>query len=221
MSFFARLEATCAGAVERTFALAFPSALEPVQIARKLVAAYESGLEARGRNGRRFVVQLSAADYARLEADRTYLESQWASMLARLAERAGRPERMPQVCTEVGSGVATGTVAIVVEPLAEPARLLLRVRRGVPPDAAVLLAGVVAVGRDPASDLVLVDPRVSRRHCTIEVTATGMTFLDLGSSNGTSLNGVRRAEGALRLGDVLVLGDCELVVEAVPTGDAT
>lgn len=221
MSFFARLEATCAGAVERTFALAFPSALEPVQIARKLVAAFESGVEARGRNGRRFVVQLSGADYARLAADRTYLETQWASMLARLAERAGRPERAPQVRTEVGVGVATGTVGIVVEPLAEPALLRLRVRRGIPPEAAVALAGVVTIGRDPASSIMLVDPRVSRRHCTIEVTPSGISFLDLGSSNGTSLNGVTCGGGVLGLGDVLTLGDCELVVEAATAREAT
>lgn len=214
MSVFARIEAACNDAVERTFAFAFPSALEPVQIARKLVAAYESGPQGSGRGGRLFIVSLSAADYARLESDRTYLEHQWRTMLARLAERSGQPQRAPGVRTEIGSGVATGTVTIVVEALAEPTRLALRVRRGVPPGLVVFVDAPVTIGRDPACDLVLVDPRVSRRHCDIETSEPGLAFRDLGSSNGTFLNGERRDVGKLALGDVLVVGDCELVVEA-------
>ncbi len=214
MSAIARLEATLANAVERAFAIAFPSALEPVQIARKLVAAFESGAATSDRLGRRFLVTLSAADYARLAGDRAYLETQWSTMLARLAERSGHPQRAPEVRARIGAGIATGTVTIVVEPLAEPTRLALRVRRGVPPNAEIPLAGTLAIGRDPACDLVLVDPRVSRRHCAIEATPTGFAFRDLGSSNGTACNGVRADAGALALGDVLTLGDCELVVEA-------
>lgn len=211
---FARLEATLADAVERAFAVAFPSALEPVQIARKLVAAYESGAVAGNRSGRRFSVNVSAADHARLASDRAYLETQWATMLGRLAERSGNPQRTPEVRMQIGTGLATGTVTIVVEALPEPARLELRVRRGVPPNAAVALAGALTIGRDPACDFVLVDPRVSRRHCTIESSEHGFIFRDLGSSNGTACNGERRETGTLALGDVLSVGDCELVVEA-------
>lgn len=214
MTWAARLEATLANAVERTFALAFPSALEPVQIARKLVAAYESGAAASDRRGRRFVVMLSAADHARLAGDRAYLETQWATMLARLAERSGHPQRAPEVRTQIGASVATGTVTIEVEALAEPAHLAVRVRRGLPPNATIRLERTIAIGRDPECDLVLVDPRVSRRHCAVEATSDGFAFRDLGSSNGTACNGVRADAGALGLGDILTLGDCELVVEA-------
>lgn len=221
MEFFARLETACANVVERAFALAFPSALEPVQIARKLVAAYESGAAASGRGGRRFIVRISAADYARLERDRAYLERQWRAMLARLVERSGYPQRAPEVCTEIAQGVATGTVAILVETLAEPARLALRVRKGLPPGALVALDREVIVGRDPACDLMLVDPRVSRRHLAI-VNANanendgegGLQFRDLASANGTELNGARAEAGRLGLGDVVAIGDSELVVEA-------
>jgi len=221
VSVFTRIEAACSNAVERAFALAFPSALEPVQIARKLVAAYESGATASGRSGRRFIVTVSATDYARLERDRSYLETQWRTMLARLAERSGQPQRAPDVRTEIGAGIATGTVAIVVELLARPERLALRVRRGVPPNAQVALEQPVTIGRDPACDLVLVDPRVSRRHCAIDVTSGGLAFRDLGSANGTTLNGERREAGTLALGDVLVAGDCELIVEAAPEEEAS
>lgn len=191
-----------------------------MQIARKLVAAYESGAQDGGRRGRRFIVTLSAIDHARLEPDRAYLERQWRTMLGGLAERSGHPQRAPDVRTEIGVGVATGTATIVVEALDEPARLALRVRRGVPPNLSIALDRDVTIGRDPACDFVLVDPRVSRRHCSIERGAGGLAFRDLGSANGTSLNGVRRDAGPLAIGDVVVVGDCELVVEPAASAGA-
>ena len=93
MNAFTRLEAVCANVVERTFAVAFPSALQPVMIARKLVAAFESAAAGEPREGRRFLVQLAPADVARFAPDREYLERQWSTMLARLAERSGGGRR--------------------------------------------------------------------------------------------------------------------------------
>lgn len=214
MNVFERLETVCANAVERTFAMAFPSALEPVQIARKLVAAFEAGGQAGGRGGRRFIVRMSATDFARLEPDLSYLERQWGAMLARLAERSGRPQRAPGVRAEIDPAIASGTVAIAVEVLPEPARLALRVRKGVPPNARVRLVGVTLVGRDPVCDLALADPRISRRHLEIVRDGALLRFRDLGSSNGTRLNGISVTAGDIGLGDVLALGDSELCVEA-------
>jgi hypothetical protein len=212
---FARLEAVCASAVERAFALAFPSALEPVQIARKLVAAFEAGGVPDGRGGRRFTVLLSANDLARFQPNRVYLERQWSAMLVRLAERSGFPQRPPVVTMQADPSVASGTVGIAVEPLPEPTRLLLRLRRGVPPGARAPLRGALVVGRDASCELVLLDPRVSRRHLALDVTSDGtITYRDLDSSNGTYVNGRRAAEGILRCGDVVLLGDSEFVVEA-------
>ncbi len=214
MTFFAQLETACATAVERAFAMAFPSALEPVQVARKLVAAFESGASPAGRVGRRFVVRLSPADFSRLAADLPYLERQWGAMLARLSERSGRPERTPEVCAEESGAVASGTVTIVTEALPEPRELALRVRRGMPDGARIVLgAGTIVVGRDPACDLVLVDPRVSRRHLEIVSDGAAFRFRDLDSSNGTIVNGAPAAQGELGLGDLLLLGDSELTVE--------
>jgi len=210
---FERLEAICANAVERTFAAAFPSALEPVQIARKLVAAFESGHGSNGRGGRLFTVRMSPGDFARFETDRTYLERQWAVMLARLVERSGRPERSPEVRAESDVAVASGTVAIAVEALPQPAQIALQLRKGVPPGARATLDRRTVVGRDPSCDFVVIDPRVSRRHLEIDLDGAKLRFRDLGSSNGTLLNGVRADAGELDLGDVIVIGDSELTLE--------
>jgi hypothetical protein len=214
---FERLETICANAVERTFATAFPSALEPVQIARKLVAAFESGAVTSGRGGRRFVVRMSPSDFAKFEPDRTYLEPQWSAMLERLLERSGRPERTPEVRTESDRAIVRGTVAIAVEPLPEPTRLSMRLRKGMPPGAAMALDRRIVVGRDAACDFVVLDGRVSRRHLVIDPDGAVLRFHDLDSSNGTTLNGKASSAGELGLGDVVGIGDSELVVES---GDA-
>ena len=206
---FERLETVCATAVERAFAIAFPTPIEPVQIARKLVAAFESGAATSGRGGRRFHVRLSAADHARFASDLPYLQTQWATMLARLCERSGRPQRPPDVVAERDPAVTRGTVTIVSEGLDEPERLALRVRRGIPLGAQLALDRALTIGRDLSCDLVLVDPRVSRRHLAIDGASH---FADLGSANGTLHNGAPVAEGTLGLGDLLLLGDSELVV---------
>jgi hypothetical protein len=208
---FARIEAVCANAVERAFALAFPSALEPVHVARKLVAAFESGTGSRG--GRRFVVHIGPADFAKLSDELPYLERQWTTMLVRLVERTGRPERPPLVAIVRDERVASGTVNIAVDERPQPARLALRVRKGMPAGARASLDHRITIGRDPACDLVLLDSRVSRRHLEIVPDGAVLRLRDTGSSNGTTLNGNAVTVADLGLGDVLRIGDSELVVE--------
>jgi hypothetical protein len=206
------LEAWCERVVESAFARLFPSALEPVQIARKLVAAFERDVAPRDML-ERYVVCVAPSDFARLSSDRDYLESRWSAMLAGIAQREGRAlPAPPSVTLESATNLTGGTVSIEARHVAV-ASLVLRVRRGVPPGASVDLGGTVVVGRDPACDLVLVDPRVSRRHFEVTVEAGGVRFSDLDSANGTIVNGSRSARGSLEAGDAIVVGDTELAVE--------
>ncbi|WP_199732653.1 MULTISPECIES: sigma 54-interacting transcriptional regulator [Corallococcus] len=75
--------------------------------------------------------------------------------------------------------------------------------------------GTVLVGRDEPADLRLKDESVSRRHARILVTEEGARVVDLGSHNGTLVNG-RQVEGAhlLLSGDVLSFGGVVAVVRA-------
>lgn len=71
----------------------------------------------------------------------------------------------------------------------------------------------VVMGRDPsACSLVFASPTVSRRHCVISCTSQGPVVKDLGSANGTYVNGKRlspQKSYALHAGDVLALGKGE------------
>jgi pSer/pThr/pTyr-binding forkhead associated (FHA) protein len=62
---------------------------------------------------------------------------------------------------------------------------------------------VVVVGRDGFCDVSLSSPRVSRRHCCLAFERNQVLVRDLGSTNGTRINGRRIDQGVLRLGDEL------------------
>ena len=69
----------------------------------------------------------------------------------------------------------------------------------------------LVLGRRTASDITLADSEVSRRHARVEATTTGYYIHDLGSMNGTLVNG-RRIGAPQRLadGDLIVLGQSRL-----------
>ncbi|MEI9938745.1 MAG: sigma 54-interacting transcriptional regulator [Pseudomonadota bacterium] len=68
------------------------------------------------------------------------------------------------------------------------------------------------IGRDPASDLVLDDETISRRHAQIEHAGLAYAIRDLDSRNGLFCDGVRTELAQLELGRVVRLGDCVAVV---------
>jgi hypothetical protein len=68
--------------------------------------------------------------------------------------------------------------------------------------------GTYVLGRGADCDLVLVSDIVSRRHATIAATPEHLRVLDLGSSNGTFINGARViGAGAVAPNDILMVGD--------------
>jgi len=79
----------------------------------------------------------------------------------------------------------------------------------------VTLQGTVAIlGRDPTCDLVLNDPRCSRRHAVIEAGPQGLTIRDTGSANGVIVNGEKVERAGLKTGDEVRLGEIALKVLA-------
>jgi pSer/pThr/pTyr-binding forkhead associated (FHA) protein len=72
----------------------------------------------------------------------------------------------------------------------------------------------VTLGRDSESTVALADPGVSRFHARIVRTGNSHVLVDMESTNGVSVNGVRVSEVTLRAGDRLVLGDTTLIYEA-------
>lgn len=85
----------------------------------------------------------------------------------------------------------------------------LIVRRGPQPNQVYDLSkDIVTLGRDITNDITINDPEVSRHHMRLTRGAGGFTLEDLGSTNGTFVNG-QRLTGArpLRDGDMIGLGE--------------
>jgi serine/threonine protein kinase len=68
----------------------------------------------------------------------------------------------------------------------------------------------VAVGRSSQCEVPLNDPKISRKHCEIDVHDTGCAVRDLKSANGTRVNGIQIEGGALEDGDRVRVGDSAL-----------
>jgi hypothetical protein len=196
----ARFEQLCARAVEGTFARIFPSALEPSQVGRKLIAAQAaSGTDT-------FLVRVHPDDYARFAADRAFLEARWCAMLR---ENVARGEQ-PRVILHEDPAVVSGSVEVEAVIDEGPPLLTLTC----PDGAAVPLTDGLTIGRADDNDVVVRDGRVSRHHARVVADGDGFTIEDLGSTNGTFVDARRVERERLAAGTSIVVGETVLEVRA-------
>jgi len=76
-----------------------------------------------------------------------------------------------------------------------------------------LRAGKNCVGRAPSNDILIEDPTVSSRHAEITVTDIAVVVEDLGSTNGSFMDGQPFKKGVLQPGHILKFGDVEMLLE--------
>jgi hypothetical protein len=81
-----------------------------------------------------------------------------------------------------------------------------------------LMGAMTVLGRDDAADIILDDPGISRRHSELRVTTDGPHFVttirDLGSTNGTYVNGERVTTTHLEDGDHVTVGRTSITFRA-------
>ena len=76
------------------------------------------------------------------------------------------------------------------------------------------------VGQSQACTLIIADPLVSRRHLALSVSGTELVVTDLGSTNGTYLEGIRVTEAFARGGESIRLGSSVLRVASLGDREA-
>jgi len=79
-----------------------------------------------------------------------------------------------------------------------------------------LRPGANVVGRGNEANLQLLDQGVSRKHIDVQFDGYSATIFDLGSTNGTSVNGHEVSRHLLRHGDVIRIGHSRLVYQQGP-----
>jgi len=82
----------------------------------------------------------------------------------------------------------------------------------------VIKSNQVRVGREQDNDLPIMDTSVSRRHALLVAAQDALLVRDLGSKNGTSIDGQPISQGIARAGQIITLGEvnCRLQVSPVP-----
>lgn len=126
----------------------------------------------------------------------------------------GEPPLMDGAVLSLGSPAEPG-------PDLDPAAAQLRVVAG--PDAGgvhFLHGGRIDIGRSADADVPLDDPDVSRLHCAVTVAADGrVSVVDLGSTNGTTLDGRRVGERQVRFAPGALLRVGESALRLAPAGE--
>jgi FHA domain/Protein of unknown function (DUF3662) len=197
---FARIENACARVVEDAFARVFPSALDPAQIGRRLVAT------AQAAPSDLYLVRVHPTDYARFAGDRDYLEGRWSAMLREALPRERADTA--RVVLDEDPDVVSGSLAI--EAVVDERAQALALER--PDGTRVELRDGLTLGRADDNDVKLRDARASRHHARIIADGTGWSVEDLGSSNGTFVDGAEVRRSRLDRGQTLTLGDTPLKI---------
>ncbi len=95
-----------------------------------------------------------------------------------------------------------------------PTTFQLVMRAGPTPGKTFLLEGAeIILGRDPTCTISINDAQVSRRHARLTLSSGGYILQDLGSTNGTFVNGQRvTGEHPLTVGELIALGENVVLV---------
>lgn len=226
MGLLDRFEQRVDRAVNGAFAKAFKSELQPVEIA----SALQNEMDARAAVVSRartvvpniYTVHVSQDDYDRLSVYDETLMSEFAVMIRDYAQ-AQQYSFLGSVTVAMqpDPARATGTVDIVSEAKVDHE---VAPAAGMPAGSAPRLEGVAGtfgltkaitrIGRGADADIRLDDPGVSRHHAEIRV-GHDVVIKDLGSTNGTYVNGTLVAEQPLRDGSVITIGSTNLTFRSV------
>jgi hypothetical protein len=132
---------------------------------------------------------------------------------ARRAGRDGAGEEKTVVPSPPRQRRPASTVGHRDTPTVAPVLML-----ATPNGGACKVVGTVVIGRDRDADLPIDDPSVSKRHARVAREGTVVRLLDLGSTNGTFLNGTLVRDALLEIGDTVQLGhtaEVRVVAETV------
>lgn len=205
--------------VEGVFAGLFRTGLRPIELGRRLVREMddERTVDVRGRTvvPNHFTVELSGTDHEQFADIADTLARELADAAREHARDEGYAFLGPvEVDLEVSDSMRTGAFQITArmrqgEGGAGAGSLVLPTGERVP-----LGEHVLTIGRLPESNIVLADPNVSRAHAEIRPQGNGFVVVDLGSTNGSRVNGVRVSQHPLADGDELTFGNTRMRFEA-------
>ncbi len=210
-------------AVNGAFARTFRSGVQPVEIAAGLKRELDIGSVVVDRDRvlapNHFVVRVAGADADRLTRMGATLERELTGIVSKHAKRQGyqllgapdvelrRDDSLTTGVLQIDAAQVEGTVSWVPMIEVEGVRYPLR-------------NGTTVVGRGSDADIRLGDSAASRQHLQLIWDGKAGIARDLGSTNGTKINGQRFREAALSPDTVLTIGQTALRFQLVPSRHA-
>jgi hypothetical protein len=206
--------------VEGVFSRGSKSSIRPVELGRRLLREIDDhrSVDVKGRRivPNLFTISLSPRDHAGFaEID--------DALNAELCETAREYAR-----SEGYHFMGNVTVEMVVDNEMKPGRFTVKSHMkesggGGGVGSLVLPSGEriglgaesTTIGRLPDCTIPLADTNISRRHCEVRPSSKGYVVADLGSTNGTKVNGLRiQGEQTLEDGDIISVGSTHIRFEA-------
>ncbi|QWW19618.1 DUF3662 domain-containing protein [Schaalia sp. 19OD2882] len=229
MSIFDRFENAVERGLNGAFSHVFRSEIKPVDITSAIRRSMDKGVRElsshRSVAPNSFTVKLSTADIQSLGPDLDMLAGELADDAARHAADSGWTQLGPTtVAFESSDQVDRGHL-----------RVEARARRGAVAPAAnvapspehpvidvggqkwLLTDTVTVLGRGSEADVVVDDSGVSRRHLELRITPSGVIATDLGSTNGTFVEGHKVEAATLLDGNQIVIGRTRILFWTHPS----
>lgn len=128
------------------------------------------------------------------------------------------PTVIPAMVPATAGGPAQRQIAPteLANPVEKPRAMLVVERGAASLDQIPLVVGRdVQIGRAPGADLVLQDSMVSAQHARVRFAENGFTLYDLGSTNGTKVNGRRVTSARLQQNDRVEIGGVAMVYKQI------
>ena len=209
--------------VEGFFATTFRSGLQPVELAKRIMREMDADKTVGVREiwaPNRFVFSLSEDDGQRFEQAEQALIGELKRVIRdAAAERGwglvGPPEVEFEMDAALGRGKFTCEASFVegeeeLPPGPAAGEAILVLHDGGAERTYRLAKAVMTLGRLPECDIVVNDAGASRQHARIRQSEGEFVLTDLGSTNGTLVNGEVVAERPLDDGDRITIGETDL-----------
>lgn len=219
MGFLDNVERALERAVNGAFAKTFRSGVQPVEIASALKRQLEIGAIVVDRDRvlapNSFSVRLAPEDEQRLAGMGPGLITELTAVVSKHAKRQHFQLMGPvMVALRADSSLTPGVVQIdakqVEGSVSWSAALEVNGRQHRLP------VGSTVLGRGSDADITLADTGTSRRHLEVQWNGSQATARDLGSTNGSRINGQRFREAVLQPDAEVVIGQTRIIFRLIP-----
>lgn len=219
MGLMDNLERKLESVVNGAFAKAFRSGVQPVEITAALRRELDTKASVVSRDRilvpNIFTVRLAPADYERMHAMGDTLNDE----LIRLVTKHAEQQRYQfaggiKVSLKEDASLAVGVVAVDSENVSGTVTWVpvLEINGTRHP----LTKSRTVIGRGTEADITVDDSGISRRHVEILWDGTRAQANDLGSTNGSKLNGDRLVSAALPTESVITIGQTNIILHLLP-----